>query len=113
MEITTKSAFWILDYYCRTGVRLEFGGEIVGEIAVAPAIVVRVYTETQSVSVRIFSETDTTNWDRVFPLGGAKFDYVRSEDKDWIPRLGGRGWRSVLSANFADGIVFLFAEVQV
>jgi hypothetical protein len=84
-----------------------------GRIAVAPAVVTRVYTETQSVSVRIFSETDTTSWDRVFPLGGAKFDYVRSEDNDWTPRLGGSGWRSVLSANFADGIVLLFAELQL
>ena len=114
LEITTNSAFWILDYHRRTGSRLEFGGRILGETAAATAIVIEVLPELQRISVRLFSETEGRNWERVISFRNAKFSYIRSEDKE-APSdfLSEKGWASLLSAEFTDGTLLFFADRQL
>ena len=114
MEVTTNSAFWILDDHRRTESRLDFGGRILGETAAATAIVIEVHPELQRISVRLFSEPDGRNWERVISLRNAKFSYFRSEDGEapsaFLPE---KGWASLLLAECADGTLLFFAQRQV
>jgi hypothetical protein len=112
LEITTESAFSILDYYRRTGTRLEVGGKILGEIAAAAATVTEVQPELHSVTVRILSHTDEASWGRMIPLRGASFSFIRSGD-NWPLERVGTNWRSVLLVDFPDGTMLFFADSEI
>jgi hypothetical protein len=110
VEITSKSAFWILEGHYRTGTRLQVGGAVVDEVFAAMAILTEVKPGLGSISLKIFSENNDTTWERAVSFRGARFEYQRDMDHDWSPEFAATGWCAVLWADFADGTRLFFAE---
>src|SRR5579863_10097571 len=109
MQIATSRAFWILDFYRRHAIRLDFAGVIFGEEATSVIEVTDVWNEARVISVRLFSEDGNQVWDRAISLRRATFELFQLGDPSFGPYVG-TPWHTILRADFPDGTVLQFAE---
>jgi hypothetical protein len=110
MEISAQRGFWILEYYRRHGMILQFGGKILGEEAACSAVVTRVSSMSNSIAIGLLSDDDDQIWENLILLDGGTFCFDQLGDdsferENWAPS------HSVLRVGFADGTILVFAEI--
>jgi hypothetical protein len=83
MIVPAEHAFRILDHYRTSGMRLAFGGKILGEEAACAATVQHVWPETGSVGLKLWSDYSAQTWDRLIPLKHATFSLAQIGDPEF------------------------------
>lgn len=109
MRITSERAFWILEYYRVLQVVLAFGGRILDEEAACEIVISQVWSETQSIGIKLLSVDGKKSWDRMIPLRSATFDLFLMGDSDF-DQFANTHLHSVLIIHFSDGTVMFLGE---
>lgn len=109
MLIHAERAFWIIDFYRRSGKKLAFGGKIYGEEAACAAFVSNVSPLDQSIEIKLLADDETHSWDSLIDLHGATFLFVQSGDPEFAQFPKGL-FHSVLMIGFSDGTNMFIAE---
>ena len=109
MRITAERAFWILEYYRARQTVLAFGGRILNEDAVCEIVISHVWSETQSMGIKLLSADGKKSWDRIVPFQHATFNLIQMGDPEF-EQFANPHLHSVLIVNFIDGTTMFLAE---
>jgi len=86
-----------------------FGGRILGEEAACSAMVSHVWTENQTLGIKLLSDDGGQNWDRTISLSRADFLFVQMGDPDF-EQFANQPFHSILIIRFPDGTTMFLAE---
>ena len=109
MKIHSNRAFWILEFFRQHETVLDFGGRILGEDAVCPAIITQVHPNDPSISLRLLSDSESESFEVAISLHRASFFLSQLGDPTF-ESLSGSGWHSVLQIAFPDLTILVIAE---
>jgi hypothetical protein len=109
MKISAERAFWVLQFFSRHGTILDFGGHILGENAVCSAIITRVQTGAQALSLRLFCDPESDSFEVRISLDRGTFFLSQLGDPNFR-HITGNEWHSVLEVAFPDFTILFFAE---
>ena len=109
MRITADRAFWILEYYRSRQTVLAFGGRILNEDATCEIMISHVWSEIQSMGVKLLSADGKKSWDRIVPLQHARFNLLQMGDPEF-EQFANPHLHSILIVNFIDGTTMFLAE---
>lgn len=109
MLIHAERAFWILEFYRRSKVKLAFGGKILGEEAACHAVISGVRNDNHTIAIKLLSDEEKQVWERLVDLRDAQFSLIQFGDPEFLQFPKGL-FHSVLIIGFPDGTLMFIAE---